>query len=642
MDILLDVSDLNSGQALVLNKDNTRLRIDQPENNIVLESWHLDLLPPTPTSVAASSSLELPLVYKQGILLFRALAAATRAFPAYKLGRQLKKGKHGLPSGLRLGCRLSQQNEEPDVSGQRGEYGLRDKLSSTGHTDAVDSFDFAPVSTPSGNIVICVEYRRHVDFGVEDKEALLSSRFLNEDFFKPSIKSGSSFPSSAPSSHPHSFEHRQSSSFGSRYQPSPLSTGVSAQPSTSKIGPESGSSNSAELQDSSRKPSADEGAFILSRRSSASSMKGRGMPLSTSYKRQSIASQLQKNASPSSSLSGTGPGVAATSPQPVPYSSSPNPSASHRAVSFSSGYGPSSSLRYTTLNRTSDYSDSSPQGGPSSLSSSRGVVIPRYSSHRYARSNSSTGSGESAPLPPLSASPAFGPESLGRRSRMGSYFRETHKLSGTPEDSDEINSFLQLIDSRPQLKVTQGVQKSASTLASEADERLRVLAGSLACLPVTEEEEPSRRRMSDAPLPSSFPRYVQQQERRATKVQTGFFTQSSSTSPSVQSSAPFPSLSRYPSSPAPAQNEEVPSSPTFVDDDCPVGRLDMSEERPSNRRSFGDQRPVEGINIHRGGRSKTVSRDRGESSSQRTAFGAALKRVNSNSSSSSSSMTSNV
>lgn len=695
MDILLDVSDLNANQALVLHKDHTRLRVEQPTHNIVLESWHLDLLAPTPASVAASSSLELPLVYKQGILLFRALVAATRALPAYKLSRQLHKGKQGLSSGLRIGCRLHQSTE--GTAHQPGEYGLHDALAQG--TDPVDSFDFSPVSTPSGNLSMHVQYRRHADFGVEDKEALLSSRFLNEDFFKPSIK-----PGSAPSSRPQSFE--RGGSLGSRYQPSPLSVGVSAQ--AARPGAEAGSSSNlpndarghvdpkrASLEDSSG-----DGAFVLSRTPSLNSTKGKAVPMPPSSRR--LSTHLYRGASPSSNphtgsgaVGNAGLGITA-SPQPIPASTaSPAlPSTSYRAQSFSSGLGPSSSLRYTALHRRSD-SEESPQGEPSSLSSSRSVAVPRYSSHRYARSTSSTGSGDSAAQQQqqaLSASPAFGPESLGRRSRMGSYFKEP-KLTGTPEDSDDINSFLQLIDNRPQLRAaSSGSQKSASALATEADERLRALAGSLAGLPLADVQEESQhprnrsrrssgsssqRRTSDAPaLPSSFPRYVQTQERRqqqGTKVQTGFFTQSFANSPHAQSSLPFPSLSRYSSSPAaPAPMSaaattaptstaaasasasacETPPSPAFADDEGPVGRLEMSEERPLTRRASSEQtRTMEGvINIHRGGRSKAGSRDRGSEGSgshshsrHRGAIaGHALRRVGSNSSSSSSSAASNV
>lgn len=639
MDILLDVSELNPTQALVLRDGPTRIKVDQSTYNIVLESWDIHLLPPAPALTA--SSVEVPLVYKQGIALFRDLMSSVHALPTCKLAKQLVKGNNAL-SGLRIGCRLSQSaDSRPQSQGApQREYSLHDSLSVPSQdegikSNAVESLNFSPITTPSGNLVIQAQYRKHAGFGVEDKEALLSSRFLNEDFFKPSIQSKSG---SAPSSQPHSFEPRPSSSFGSRYQPSPLS-GTAAPPlstttpSSSSIKatvPQTGSGRSSfgESQDGPRTSDTPEGAFVLSRQSSASSMKGKGVPIPTKR----LSSHLYRGSPSSSSPFGQG-----AFPQPIPSTGSGAPS-SQRGQSYSSAYGPSSSLRYTALGRAGPSDEDSPQGEPSSLTSSKGV-IPRYSSHRYARSTSSVGSSESMPF---SGSPAFGPESLGRRSRMNSYVKERPSIS-TPEDSEDINSFLQLIDARPQLRMAVTSGKSPRSLASEADRRLKDLAGSLSRLPASDsvheetvlrepaiEEEPvasldvpRQTRPADACLPSSFPRYIQSQERRSTKVQTGFFPHSTSASPEPQPRPAHPRfLSQFAASVTRSDRSvqsstAEPVSPSFADDEGPVGRLELSvegDDRPSwmERRGSSDavHRAVCTINIHRGARSKPCSRDR--------------------------------
>ncbi|GAA5864248.1 hypothetical protein JCM3774_001269 [Rhodotorula dairenensis] len=46
---------------------------------------------------------------------------------------------------------------------------------------------FPGVLTPFGHLVLSLEYRTNTDFAVEDIETLLSSRFIDEDFFRPTV-----------------------------------------------------------------------------------------------------------------------------------------------------------------------------------------------------------------------------------------------------------------------------------------------------------------------------------------------------------------------------------------------------------------------------------------------------------------------
>lgn len=565
LDILLDVGELNQSSTLVLNPASNadqplpRIIIGQVNCNIVLERWSVSVLPAPPSN--PSNPPELPLLYKQGIILFRTLYAALRTLPAYELSRKLRKrrGQGDLKIGIRMSTTAGPTGSDdsgsetgpPDVDDapayhqtrhRTKEYGLEDALTdeppaSRSDRKAVDSkketdsISFAPINTPLGPLFVECRYRRHADFSVHDTEALLSSRFLNEDFFKPSVPLRMSPQGYAP---PHS---GSSSSIGRTHSllghgsPSP---GARISPSN--------------LPD----PRSTEGAFVAA--------SPRHRTSSTSTRSPSTASPIAMSPSPST--------------------------ASQRLQKGSLGaftYGssqPSSSLRYTSFSRRQSSEGTSP-ARPSSLSSSR-PSFPRYTSSRYGRSlgQSSVGDRSTAGSPqPWEASSA---ERQQQNTTPATSSQGTSILAESFQpDSDDIGDFLNLIDSRPTLNLGNATATSVILARTAADERLRRLAQSRDVLTqglptdtsssrqhtlhrqsIEEELEPtegasSSRAMSRAsseddrhgvserkanspptltapfnrPMtqPSSFPRYEQSQVRRP-NVQTGFF-HSTSTSP---------------------------------------------------------------------------------------------------------------
>jgi hypothetical protein len=283
LDVLLDVCELDPNQATVLYEaSGVRHRVESAQRNVLLERWALTLLPAPPAAPP-----ELPALYKQGIILFRALYALIRALPAYQLSRRLSKRKGGTGTGLKVGCRmstglndgLSSEDDEARLPGPKPpkEHGLEDPLvEDPSFQTAPQHFVFAPIHTPIGSLFLECRYRAQADFGVEDKEALLSSRFLNEDYFKPSVKVRTgSLPSAAQAAQAAMAQaDKLAPSYGSlssRHagRPMPIPFSPNAKLSTSPVGTASYDSQKGDGRDS------QEGAFVtassLSRTQSRSS-----------------------------------------------------------------------------------------------------------------------------------------------------------------------------------------------------------------------------------------------------------------------------------------------------------------------------------------------------------------------------------
>ncbi|BGP16692.1 hypothetical protein JCM10213_009107 [Rhodosporidiobolus nylandii] len=154
--------------------------------SVVLERWVLRLLPSPPSSSSSSSSsslTELPTVYKHSIQTFRSLFTLMRALPAYQLHRSLARRRAGVGgAGLKLGVRLAAVEEER----REGEVGVEVPI---GEEDGrtTESITFPGVVTPLGTLSLTLTYRLNTSFAVEEIETLLSSRFIDEDFFRPTI-----------------------------------------------------------------------------------------------------------------------------------------------------------------------------------------------------------------------------------------------------------------------------------------------------------------------------------------------------------------------------------------------------------------------------------------------------------------------
>ena len=141
----------------------------------------------SPDKVA--DNFELPIIYKQAIVLFRALYATLVRLPVTRLCRRLVKTKIAA-NLLRIACQVT-PNGNPDKAA-RNIIPLEVPLTS-GHQAPIASIDFAEIQTAAGSLKLSVQHRQHCDLRVDDSESLLSSQFMRHDEV-------SRIPSSQPSS----------------------------------------------------------------------------------------------------------------------------------------------------------------------------------------------------------------------------------------------------------------------------------------------------------------------------------------------------------------------------------------------------------------------------------------------------------
>lgn len=125
------------------------------------------------------------MVYKKGIILFRALYTYAGLMPTWKFRRRLSKVKLNT-SALKVNCRIINGN----AYGQTPkEWDLLQVPLYDGDEEVVDNFSFGKVESPAGHFNISVAFRTNCEFRVDDSEALLSSHFINldEHYFRPSL-----------------------------------------------------------------------------------------------------------------------------------------------------------------------------------------------------------------------------------------------------------------------------------------------------------------------------------------------------------------------------------------------------------------------------------------------------------------------
>lgn len=197
------------------NEDDQRSRdeaLDTYRESILLESWRLDFAihnPPNPP--------DLPTLYRHATAHFREANGFVTELPSYALHKRLKQiwesnlerrktraqeiaandadeeqdEDDELANLLKVGVRMAigRPSESED-----GHIGLREPVGSMIHSSdgsgrVTRSYSFAPILTPIGSLSFSVEYRRNVDFYVEDWHVIQSMReiALDEDYFKPTM-----------------------------------------------------------------------------------------------------------------------------------------------------------------------------------------------------------------------------------------------------------------------------------------------------------------------------------------------------------------------------------------------------------------------------------------------------------------------
>jgi autophagy-related protein 13 len=138
-------------------------------SKIILERWSVAF-----QADHDAAAIDLPVVYKKSIVVFRSLYSLTRLLPTWSLRKRLLKSKIN-GNALKLECRIVPAG----TSGQDGSIPL--DRSYEFDQAASKTINLHSVATSTGRISTKVEYRLNCEFHIDDSEALLSSQFLSND-----------------------------------------------------------------------------------------------------------------------------------------------------------------------------------------------------------------------------------------------------------------------------------------------------------------------------------------------------------------------------------------------------------------------------------------------------------------------------
>lgn len=175
----LDLRQLDLRETVALEDDTgnswTVAKGGLKKQEVVVERWLIEF---DRSACSDAASDELPLIYKQAIVLLRVIYGYARLLPAYKLRKILcqQSGK-----GLVLKNKIV-DGKQPISS--KGRIGLsksiipHQMLLTESH---MTQKSFEPVKTTTGSLRVSVAYRNHYRFTVQDNEEVLSNHFWNTD-----------------------------------------------------------------------------------------------------------------------------------------------------------------------------------------------------------------------------------------------------------------------------------------------------------------------------------------------------------------------------------------------------------------------------------------------------------------------------
>lgn len=202
IEVYLNTRDLLSNQSLVVYDEfNKRWDVEdairsfytsrlggegrQSGYDVTLERWVIGLGDGENELPSDLGSI-LPKVYKNSIILFRSLFTMMSLMPAWKLSKKSQKSRpsHQLP---KLHYRVYEDGKGPASTGIDN---LSIPLPETESRHVTDYY-FGSIDSPAGPFSINVSYRSNCNFHIENSEAILSSQFIDEDMFKPSLRNQS-------------------------------------------------------------------------------------------------------------------------------------------------------------------------------------------------------------------------------------------------------------------------------------------------------------------------------------------------------------------------------------------------------------------------------------------------------------------
>lgn len=174
----LDLRQLNAREIVMLEDENGKLWTvaegKSKKQEVVIERWLIEF---DQLDVLDSGLDELPLIYKQAIVLLRVVFTITRLLPAFKLKKIVSKVSS---KNLAL-CNRLIDGKQPISS--KGRIGLSRSIIPSQHLSGshMTQKAFSPIRTTLGSLRVSVAYRNHFNFKVVDHEERLSDQFLLTD-----------------------------------------------------------------------------------------------------------------------------------------------------------------------------------------------------------------------------------------------------------------------------------------------------------------------------------------------------------------------------------------------------------------------------------------------------------------------------
>lgn len=174
----LDLRHLNAREIVMLENEHGKLWTvaegKSKKQEVVIERWLIEFDLAETLEVGVD---ELPLIYKQAIVLLRIIYTITRILPAFRLRKLVSK-----PSYKNLAiCNRFIDGKQPISS--KGRIGLSKPIIPSHALEGshMTQKSFSPIKTTMGSLRVSVAYRNHHNFKVVDHEERLSDQFLITD-----------------------------------------------------------------------------------------------------------------------------------------------------------------------------------------------------------------------------------------------------------------------------------------------------------------------------------------------------------------------------------------------------------------------------------------------------------------------------
>jgi autophagy-related protein 13 len=471
IEVYLDLQELAKGKSCVISDEQgkrwdvsesittsrskgSKSVSDMNEQPLVLERWQFSMEESAASDSDGDTDI-LSTIYKKTIPVFRSMHSQLRLLPLWKYYRYVTKQSSSNPANqpLKIKYRVI---SGPLSSSQK--TALEIPLYPN-QRDVVDRFEFGSLPCPAGILHATVAYRTNCSFRVDDSEALLSSQFMRsgDEYFRPSWP-GRAHDNQVVGSAPTTKKRMSTDGQEQTQVYGSMSTFHTNGPRTS-TSPISAlralTSGGSPLSPSGRVSSSQQRA----QDSLASIRSNDGMPIN--QRRQSISFQPFRAGSLASSPATTG----------MQGPLSPVGQPSRTGASYSHRSRPSMTTLPQAILRTPNLHHDNPVASSTSSSPRPAPITKFSSSFNYRKSRMSSGASRndderSSGKPSPSSSARVGSDVLNET-------RADQTSSGSVQqnDDDNLKDFLQLLDSKKELKSlsrNDSAARDASTIRTNA------------------------------------------------------------------------------------------------------------------------------------------------------------------------------